>query len=184
MTQSELIDRLEIDLHDLLDQVRANIADQSQEVLLKRPSAEKWNVQECFAHLNAQFDYYLPRIELALHKAKARRWSPVDKRQSNWMGSSAIRAVDPANMAKKLRHSRKSINPSKLLKVRDNEVKVFLINLELMLRLLRQAKEVDLNKARIKPMHWNITSFLLGDLLEYLVRHSERHVLQASRNLE
>jgi len=179
MTQSELIDRLESDLTELLKQVRANVAEQPRETLLLRASPEKWNAQECFAHLNAQFDYYLPRIELALHKAKARKWLPALERESNWLGRSAIRAADPANLAQKLRRSPKAINPSKLLKVRENELKVFLINIEMMLRLLRQSREVDLNKPTVKPMRWNISAYKLGDLFEYLTLHAQRHVLQA-----
>ena len=179
MTQSELLDQLESDLNELLKQVRTRFANQPREVLLRHPSSGGWNAQECFAHLNAQFDWYLPRIELALHKAKARRWLPAHQRESNWLGRRSIRAADPANLAEKQRHSPKTINPSKLLKVRENEVKVFLINIELMLRLLRQAREVDTNKPSIKPMHWNIFSFLLGDLLEYLVLHAQRHLRQA-----
>ena len=179
MTQSELLDRLEFNLTDLLKQVRANFFDQPPEALFLRTIPGKWNAQECFAHLNAQFDYYIPRIELALHKAKARKWTPVQERTSNWMGRRAIRAVDPANMATKLRRSPKAIDPSKLLKVRDNEVKVFLINTELMLRLVRQAREVNINKPTIKPMQWNLSSFVLGDLLEFLVLHAQRHLLQA-----
>ncbi|MDO8365428.1 MAG: DinB family protein [Saprospiraceae bacterium] len=179
MTQSELIDRLESDLTDLLKQVRARFSDQPRETLLLHPAPGRWNVQECFAHLNAQFEYFLPRIELALHKAKAHKWAPAHERESNWLGRRAIHAVDPAYMAQKLRRSPKAINPSKLLKVRENEVKVFLINIELLMRLLRQAREVDTNKPKIKPMRWNISSFLLGDLLEYLVRHAQRHAIQA-----
>jgi hypothetical protein len=180
MTQSELLDRLESDLSELLKLVRANFAEQPQAVLSLRPAPEKWNAQECFAHLNAQFDYYLPRIELALHKAKARKWLPVQERRSNWFGLRAVRAADPANLPHRPRRSRKAIDPSKLLNVRSNEVKVFLINLELMLRLLRQAREVDTNMPRIKPMQWSLSKFTLGDLLEYLVLHAKRHVAQAS----
>ncbi len=182
MTQPELLEHLENDLNELLKQVRANFADKPKEQLLQRQAPEKWNAQECFAHLNAQFDYYLPRIELALHKAKARKWlSNGDERQSNWLGRNAINAVNPANLDKKLRKSPKAIDPLKLLPVRENEVKVLLINLEMMLRLVRQAREVDTNKPKIKPMRWNISSFVLGDLLAYLVLHAQRHVLQASR---
>ncbi|MBC7777527.1 MAG: DinB family protein [Phycisphaerae bacterium] len=185
MTQSELLDRLESDLNELLKQVRTRVADQPREVLLRHPSLGRWNTQECFAHLNAQFDYFLPRIELALHKAKARRWlpAPAHERQSNWLGRRAIHAVDPANLPQKPRRSPKAIDPLKLLKVRENEVKVFLINIELMLRLLRQAREVDINMPTIKPMRWNVSSFLLGDLLEYLVLHSKRHTLQAQATI-
>ncbi len=179
MTQPELLDRLESDLSELLKLVRANFAEQPQSALSKRPAPEKWNAQECFAHLNAQFDYYLPRIELALHKAKARNWLPVQERRSNWFGRRAVRAADPANLPHHPRRSRKAIDPLKLLNVRTNEVKVFLINLEMMLRLLRQAREVDTNMPRLKPMQWSISKFTLGDLLEYLVLHAKRHVSQA-----
>ena len=180
MTQPELLDRLESDLSELLKLVRANFVEQPLAALAKRPSPEKWNAQECFAHLNAQFDYYLPRIELALHKAKARRWLPVQERRSNWFGRRAVRAANPTPL--RPRRSRKAIDPSKLLNVRPNEVKIFLINLEMMLRLLRQAREVDTNMPRIQPMQWSLFKFTLGDLLEYLVLHAKRHVSQAGNS--
>lgn len=179
MTQSDLLDRLEGNLNELLKQVRARFNGASKDLLQRRPAPEKWNAEECFAHLNAQFDYYLPRIELALHKSKARRWTPGEERASNWMGQRAIRAADPTLTPFRPRKSAKAINPSKLLKMRSDEVKIFLINLEMMLRLLRQAREVDLNRSRIKPMRWHLSSFLLGDLLEYLTVHAQRHVIQA-----
>lgn len=179
MTQSELLDRLESDLNEMLKQVRSHFADQAPALMIQRSAPNRWSAQECFAHLNAQFDYYLPRIELALHKAKARRWMPAQERKSNGLGRRAIQAVNPANLATRPRRSPKSINPSKLLQVRENELKIFLINQELMLRLLRQAREVDISKASIKPMGWHISCFLLGDLLEYLTRHSQRHLQQA-----
>lgn len=183
MAQSELLDRLESDLTDLLKQVRAQFSDQPLEALLLHPAPEKWNALECFAHLNAQFDYYLPCIERAIHKSKARKWlAAAHERQSNWFGRRAIRAADPARMAEKAHRSPKRIDPFKLLKTRENEVKVFLINIEVLLRFLRQAREVDINRPTIKPMRWHIFSFLLGDLLEYLVLHAQRHVLQASGN--
>lgn len=179
MTQSELLDRLELDLNDLLKTVRESFYNRAPEMLSMRSAPGQWNVQDCFAHLNAQFEYYLPRIEQALHKAKARRWTPVSERESNWLGRSVIRAVDPANMGSRPLRSPKAIDPSKLLKTRDNEVKVFLINLEMMLRLVRQARDVNTNRPKIKPMRWNISSYLLGDLLVYLTLHAQRHVLQA-----
>ena len=179
MTQTELLDRLETDLADLLKQTRAYFSELPREALLLRPSPVQWNAQECFAHLNAQFDHYLPRIELALHKAKARRWLPAEEWKSNWFGRRAIQAVDPANRTLKPRRSPKSINPAKMLQVRENELKVFLINIEILSRLLRQAREVDTNKARVKPKGWAISSFMLGDLLVYLLQHARRHLLQA-----
>lgn len=178
MTQSELLDRLESDLKKLLELVRAQFTLLPPEALQVRPGPERWNALECFAHLNAHFDYFLPRIELAMHKAKARSWAPDVERKSNWQGRMSIRAVDPLNMGKSRRKSPKRINP-KHLQVRPTEVKAFLINSEMLLRLLQQAREVDLNKAKVVHFRWPHFNFLLGDLLEYMVLHAQRHTLQA-----
>jgi hypothetical protein len=148
------------------------------EALQLRPGPGRWNALECFAHLNAHLDYFLPRIELAIHKAKARKWGPTDYRQQNWLGRMAIKAVDPLNMGLKRRKSPKRIHP-KHLQVRPHEVKVFLIGCEMLLRLLQQAREVDLSKARVAHFRWPHFQFLLGDLLEYITLHNQRHVLQA-----
>ncbi|MCE7921888.1 MAG: DinB family protein [Haliscomenobacteraceae bacterium CHB4] len=178
MAQSELLDRLESDLKKLLELVRSQFTLLPTEALQVRPGPERWNALECFAHLNAHFDYFLPRIELAIHKAKARSWAPAGERQQNWYGRRAIRAVDPLQMDKNRRKSPKRINP-KYLQVRPIEVKAFLINMEMLLRLLQQAREVDLNKAKVTHFRWPHFSFLLGDLLEYVVLHAQRHTLQA-----
>ena len=178
MTQSELLNRLESDLKKLLELVRSQFALLPAEALQVRPAPGRWNALECFAHLNAHFDYFLPRIELAIHKAKARSWAPAGERRQNWLGRTAIRAVDPLNMGKNRRKSPGRIHP-KHLQIRPSEVKAFLINLEMLLRLLQQAREVDLNKARIAHFRWPHLNFLLGDLLEYIVLHAQRHTLQA-----
>jgi len=168
MTQSELLDRLEFDLRKLLEVVRAQFVLIPPEALQVRPGQERWNALECFAHLNAHFDYFLPRIELAIHKARARSWAPAEERQQNWQGRMSIRAVDPLNMGKSRRKSPKRINP-KHLKVRSNEVKAFLINSEMLLRLVQQAREVDLNRAKVAHFRWPHFNFLLGDLFEYII---------------
>ncbi|GAB4493718.1 MAG: hypothetical protein OHK0019_18230 [Saprospiraceae bacterium] len=178
MTQSELLDRLELDSKKLMETVRAQMATLPPEALQVRPGEGRWNALECFAHLNAQFDYFLPRIELAMHKAKARSWAPDVDRKSNWQGRMYIKAADPLNMGKVRKKSPKRVNP-KYLQVRPTEVKAFLINAEMLLRLLQQAREVDLNKAKIAHFRWPHFNFLLGDLLEYLVLHAQRHTLQA-----
>ncbi|MCC7466921.1 MAG: DinB family protein [Saprospiraceae bacterium] len=179
MSQSELLDHLEESLQQLLKEVREHFSDAPLTTLKHRPSADQWSALDCFAHLNAQFEVYVSRIELALHKAKARKWAPAQERRSNWLGSSAIRKADPSNNRPIKSH--KSLNPLKKLPVRDTELKVFLINAEMLLRLIRQAREVNINKANVKPLHWSLYRFRLGDLLEYLVLHARRHINQARK---
>ncbi len=182
MTQTELLDRLESDIRRLLEQTRTQFAVLPEEALLVRPMAEGWNAMECFAHLNAHFDYFLPRIELSIHKSKARAWVPADEYRHNWIGRLAIRAVNPANMGKTRRKSPGRIDPKKL-QLRQNEVKAFLINCEMLLRLVQQSRLADLNRARVKHFRWPGFRFLLGDLFEYMVLHAQRHLIQAQATL-
>ncbi len=177
MSQSELLDHLEESLQQLLKEVREHFAHTALATLKQRPTPEQWSAMDCFAHLNAQFEGYLSRMELAQHKAKARKWLPTMDRRSNGLGRMAIRKADPSNV--KPGKSPKSLNPLKKLPVRDTELKVFLINGEMLLRLIRQAREVDLNKTSVKPLHWSLFRFRMGDLLEYLVLHARRHFIQA-----
>lgn len=178
MTQTDLLEQLESDLRKLLEIARTQFANLPEEALQVRPQPERWNANECFAHLNAHFDYFLPRIELSIHKSKARAWGPAEEVKHNWQGKYSIRAVDPENMGKKHRRSPKRIDP-KLLTVRPHEVKAFLINCEMLLRLLQQSRGVDLNKTKVAHFRWPHFRFLLGDLLRYMILHAQRHVIQA-----
>lgn len=178
MAQTELLDRLESDLKKLLELVRAQFTPLPLEALQVRPGQDQWNAQECFAHLNAHFDYFLPRIELAIHKAKARSWAPGSERRQNGLGRRAIRAADTLNMGVVRRKSHKRIHP-KHLQMRASEVKAFLINMEMLHRLLLQARDVDLNKAKVAHFQWPHFNFLLGDMFEYILLHAQRHTLQA-----
>jgi DinB superfamily len=174
MSQKAYLEQLEEEVKNLLEQTRLTFANAPAEAHHLPPTGGGWSISECFAHLNAQFTYFLPRIELALHKAKARQWVPGEVRSSNWIGRSALSRV---TSPKPLR-SYKSMDPVRLT-LGTNELKTFLIHTELLLRLVRQASEVDLNKARVKHFRWPHFQFMLGDLLEIMLRHAQRHAAQA-----
>lgn len=180
MTQTALLEQLEQDLVEQLRRVRAHLAVLPDDALLFRSGGiGRWNAAECFAHLNAISDYYLPRIELAIHKAKARCWHPDVAVKSNIFGKKAILRARPEFRKQKPQKCSKSFDPLKRLPMRGHPVKTFLINTEMLLRLVRQAKEVDLNRAKVKPAGWSFSSFRLCDLLPYLYLHAQRHILQA-----
>lgn len=183
MTQHELLDRLEADLREMLDQVRTRIAPLPEEALRVRPALDKWNMLECFAHVNAYTDHYLSRIELAIHKAKARKWAAVPKLRSTWRGRRTIRGVDPANIDRKRKKSPKKYNFAHK-PLGKEEVKRFIINMEKLLRLLQLSREIDLSKPTIPMVQKWFATLNLGDLYQYLVAHARRHVLQAQRLIQ
>lgn len=175
MTQHALLDHLEDELRDMLDYVRTQIADQPDEVLRHRPDPQAWNAYECLAHLNAFSDDYLAHIELAIHKAKARNWLTVETLRYTGRGRRAIRRADAANGKKYKTAKRYNFAH---LPLGAEQIKVFSIHTERLLRLIQNAREVDLNRVTVRKAHSWVGEYTLGNLLEYLVAHTRRHVGQ------
>jgi DinB superfamily len=181
MTQLELLERLEADLKSMLEDLRTQAAVLPEAALRWRPSTDRWNAMECFAHLNAFFDLYLSRIELAIHKSKARRWTPGDKINYSMMGRSDLKKANPYN-GRALRAKKKyDFFQSN---VNANELKRFIINAERLLRYIDQSKEIDLNRAKIARGPSGFFKYTLGNTLEWLVVHAQRHVNQVNTLLK
>lgn len=173
MTQNAALQEFENELRELLTKVRATLNENDGKQVNSQPLQGQWTINECFAHLNAEYDYFLPKIELAIHKSKARRWNQQGERESNWFGRRAITRVHPENP--RPRKCAKRVNPVRL-NIRQNEMKAFLINGEMLLRFMRHAEDVDLNRTKVKNYRWPGFKFRLGDLFEYLILHAKRHL--------
>lgn len=180
MTQTELLDRLETDLRDVLDIVRSRIADQPLQALQVRAGAGVWNALECVAHLNIFLEMYLPRIERCIHLSKARQWQPGSDVRYTWTGKRIVRNADIAHFKPRKTPKRYDTFDRFLGK---EIIKTFIINTERLLRNIQAAREVDLNRGMIG---WGPSEFFkitLGNNLEWMVVHAQRHVLQAKTAL-
>lgn len=176
MTQAALLDRLEADLRAVLEALRLHFVKAPEEALRLRPTPEAWNSLECFAHLNQELGWYLPKIELAIHKAKARRWTPQDRVRYSYWGERDLRRIDPANGRLRKTGKRRNFH---LTALGVEEVKTLIIHLEQLLRVVGIARQVDLNRPTLKRHFGWFGSYPLGNLLEYLTAHVQRHVRQA-----
>ena len=184
MTQNELLDRLEQDLRAQLELVRATFNASDIQQLRRRPSdPRRWNALECFEHLNRSYNDYLPQIELAIHRAKARKilsngTQPI---RYAWLGKQAIRwATSPASKRYK---TLKRYNPLGG-EVPDTALKSFLINTEKVLRLIQMSREIDVNRTKVRFAVIPMLKYRLGNLLEFMTTHVQRHVRQAQRVME
>lgn len=177
-TQQALLDRLEIEVRDMTDQVRAQFMPMDLNKLQTKVSPEKWSILDCMAHLNAYSEHYIPKFEHAIHKAKARQWGPVEEMNSTWLGRRCVRSVDPAFMEKSRMKAPKKFNPT-YIGAKPDAVKAFLAYQEMWLRLIRHAREVDLNRAKVSISQLPFLKLRLGDFFEFVCAHERRHVLQA-----
>lgn len=181
MTQRELLDRLEADLRTLLEEVRARFAQLSAEAVAHRPHPEDWNIAEVFAHLNMYASDYLPRMELAIHKAKARQWTvPANEIKYTARGRRAIKRANPDNGKTYKSSKRYDFHETPLS---PDLVKSFIINAERLLRILQAARNIDLNRVYIKKANSWMARYTLGNMLEFQIVHMQRHVRQAQRCL-
>ncbi|GAB3743591.1 DinB family protein [Spirosoma lituiforme] len=147
---------------------------------LSQPSpTDGWSIAQCLAHLNSYGSYYLPRLEQGLSTGQAQ---PVTHRfESSWLGAFLTRLMDPKTGKKKFRAIKRH-RPAEGCPA-HGVVAAFIDQQEQLLLLLRQAVHVDVNGVRI-PL--SISPWLhlpIGDVLQFLVAHTERHIVQANRNL-
>lgn len=173
MTQHELLDQLEHDLRTLLAGVRRHIAGLPQDSLQRRRAPEAWNILETIAHLNRYAEDYLPGLNRAIHLAKARRWEPGDTVRYTARGLRLLRRANPGNgktfkSPKRYNFLNQPLEP--------NVIKTFIINCEQLLRILQEARKTDLNRPTIPKTHAWFGRYTLGNLLEFLVRHPQKHL--------
>lgn len=176
MTSDELLDFVEQTLRQALTAVRTHLASQSLEALRQRPHPNAWNALECLAHLNAYTRDYLPPMHRALHLAKARQWTPVPEVRYTAAGRRLLRRTD-TNRAFKSKRRYDCFAQS----LDKDTLKSFLIYTEQLLRVVQEARQVNLNRCRVAcPGCW-LRRYPMGNLLEFFARHTERHIAQALR---
>jgi hypothetical protein len=176
MTQLELLNQLEIELRKQLEMVRGNFSEKPLEVLQRRREVGVWNALECFAHLNFFLVLYMPRIERAIHLSKARTWQPGDHVRYTWVGRRINKSANPTNGVARKTPKRHDFFDGFL---GTETIKSFIINSERLLRNIQAAREVDLNRAKIGWGPSGFFSLTLGNTLEWLVVHGQRHINQA-----
>lgn len=181
MTQQDLLIHLENELRATLQDIRTQFAPLNQEALRFRQTPETWNVLECLAHLNQFADDYIPGINRAIHRAKARRWTPAVTVRYTARGRRLLRRGNPDRQ--KLFRTGKRYNFGH--QPIDHEVvKSLIIKCEQLLRILQAAKDVDLNRPSVEKVNAWFGRYTLGNLLEFLVLHNRRHLQQAALLLE
>jgi hypothetical protein len=174
-TQTALLDQLETDLRMLLEHLRREIVPLDNAALTQRADAKSWTILEGLAHLNALLDYYLPRLELARHKALARRWTPAKPLRTTGRGRRMLRKADPANpgryrCAKAFNFMGQALERS--------EIKACIIQLERLLRQVQISREVDLNRPAIRKAKAWFGSYTPGNLMAWLVLLGKRVIVR------
>ncbi|MFK7000795.1 DinB family protein [Flavobacterium oreochromis] len=144
--------------------------------LQHRNSKTSWNILECLEHLNLYEDYYLPEIERIISKSTSK---PKINYTSGWLGNYFANSMLVAKGISKIK-TFKDKNPLGI-SLDISTIDRFLEHQNQLLHLLERAKEVNLERERIKISIVPWLTIQLGDIFRFIVNHDERHIAQAQK---
>ena len=173
MTSNELLDKLRHDALALID-IAKEFELLGESTLNWKEHPEKWSILECLEHLNRYSLYYHGELSKAIARAKPSE--NMHEARSTWMGKKFIAMMHPENKAKHKTFARMNPVHSDLTK---ETIDRFLVYQKELLLILRDASKIDLNSASISVEFFKLLKMNLGDALQFLVVHEQRHIQQA-----
>jgi hypothetical protein len=141
-----------------------------------KTSPDSWSILECLEHLNRYSRYYNPELAKAIEGNPGH--AEVQGITYSWLGKKSLEMVRPQNM--KRHKTVKHMNPANSDLGRAT-VEEFLHHQAGLLHLLQRAGNANLHKKAVPVEFFKLMKLRIGEALEFVVLHEERHVQQAMR---
>ncbi len=144
--------------------------------LNKKEDSKSWSALECISHLNIYGRFYIPEIENALEKASI---STSNNFKSGFLGGYFVNLIKPKEKLNPMKTLDKfnpigsELNKEVLITFKEQQNK--------MLALLPKAAEVNLTKAKTAVSISKLIKMRLGDTLQFVIYHNQRHLIQAKK---
>ncbi|MGF7213905.1 hypothetical protein GGR92_000045 [Spirosoma lacussanchae] len=172
---------LQTRLTTILKTVESEFGHLSDEQLRWKPAPRSWSIIECLQHLNLAERYYIRNLQHKVDQLGLVQTMPTDQtlasdrvgRTLNWIVNPETKLKFPAPGIIKPRSS-VDLHPA-------NVLAQFLEIQYLLRELLDKAVYLDWNADKLTTIFGNWLKIRVGDALQMLVSHSERHLNQAMR---
>lgn len=146
--------------------------------VLEAPSSSGgWSIAQCLEHLNSYGRYYLPHIKQTLQSASHN--NPKMQFRSGLLGNYFTNLMNPDKSRSRMK-SPADHHPTTQLNAYE-VIAEFIQQQEELIKMLQLARIRNLNK-RVPISISRIIKLKLGDVLQFLIAHDERHIRQALRN--
>jgi hypothetical protein len=143
-----------------------------------KPGADQWSVAQCFDHLMTANAAYFPTFEQILRgEKKTSFWEGLPWLPALW-GRLLIKAVAPES-ARRLK-APKIFRPSSS-SVDGAIVRRFVDQQNQVVRYMKAAGDLDVEKIKISSPVSNFITYSLMDAYRVIINHEKRHLLQAAR---
>ena len=141
-----------------------------------KPAPDSWSILECLEHLNRYSRYYHPALANAIAANSNGTYQQTIR--YSWLGKKSLDMVQPQNTKK--HKTVKHMNPNNSTLGRDT-IEAFLQHHAELLSLLASAKHANLNKKAVPVEFFRLLKLRIGETLEFVVLHQQRHLQQALR---
>lgn len=174
MKLSTLLSILSDNVRQIVATVENEFASLDDATLNFKHSPECWSILECVEHLNKYNRFYNREFEKAI--ANSRHRGAMNEARSTWLGRKFIRMMHPdtGKKSKTLKHM-DPVNGD----LDETVVDEFLEHQRKLLQILMEAHDLDLNKTKIPVEFFRLLKMNLGDALQFVIVHQQRHVIQA-----
>jgi uncharacterized damage-inducible protein DinB len=177
MTIPAFLAALQATVADLRTTVQTEFAPLDPALLNQRLAPTSWSILECLAHLNAYSRYYNDAFAQALARPGTAPTAATEVAYS-WLGRKSVAMMHPTNLKKQQALKRLNplgshLGPEVLAEFDQHQARL--------LALLAQAARADLNRSAVPVEFFRLLKLRLGEALEFVVVHQQRHVQQAQR---
>jgi len=178
INKNQLLNTLEAAVEGHLKQA-LQLQNRHTSVLLAPAANGGWSIAQCLEHLNRYGHYYLPAIQQQLAAANSN--STKDTFTSTWLGNYFTRMMHPQTGRKKYKAFKDYTPPANL----DAHAVIaeFINQQEALLAIIANSRRADITAIKIPVSIAKFIKLRLGDVLQFVIAHNERHIQQAGNNL-
>ncbi|MEX2590436.1 MAG: DinB family protein [Chitinophagales bacterium] len=151
---------------------------QDYKMLNRKASSESWSALECIEHLNLYGDFYLPEISKRIEQSKYTA-TKGEYFKSGLLGNYFANMMLPGEKMKKMK-TFKDKNPAGSL-LQTDTIDRFIQQQKELLKLLENARQINLNKTKTAISITSLLKLKLGDTFRVVIYHNQRHLMQAER---
>lgn len=195
LRSADVLATFQADLERVRSQVYGDWKSHDTALLTQRPAPRKWSAIDCLEHTRRANRLYIKPLEKALTRAEAKGQRPVETFSPSAMGARMRAKMQPQTQAPAASDGRPqlklklptvgSADPTKDPSPPEPQptLDAFAAQLDQMLSLARRAERVDLNR-RVTGFFGTVLRLRIGDVLRYLIAHTDRHLVQAERAID
>lgn len=170
---NELVERVDSHL-----EYAKSLKDIPDEKLNWKLEPTSWSVLECIEHLNLCSDFYVQEIKKRIEASSIPKSTFF---KGNYIGNKFAGSMLPKDKMKKVKTFKK-VNPIHSELNKKNVIGTFIHHQKQLLDLLKLAEHKNLDKIKTSTL-LPFLKLRLGNTLQLVIYHNERHVIQANKML-